>query len=412
MSTPPQERMCPHAEPDDGHTIPHDFAENPYPFFTNLRDTGSVHKVILPDGTPSWWVTRYEDIDACINDHVRFSSEVTHAVNRPEVQNSQALIRKDETLRYTMINRDPPDHSRMRKLVVRAFSANRIDSLRPRIQELAAELLDRMEERGEAELIEDYAFPLPIGVICELLGVPREDISYYGALVTKLVGAARPGDGLSAIAELKDFIAQKMADKRKAPADDVFSAMVQAADEGVLSEPELPAMGLQLLTAGHETSIYMISGGMFRLLQHPDQLAAVQADPDLARAAVDELLRFDPPPVPGVFRHATEDVTVDGTVIPKGSLVILCLASANRDTTKFECPERLDVTRAENPHMAFGGGVHYCLGARLARLEGEVAIGSLIRRFPKLRLAVPAEQIQHRSLNFLQRLDSLPVVLR
>ncbi len=400
---------CPHS---GVRRLPPDFADNPYRFFTELRESQSVHRVRLPDGTDSWWVTRYSDVEECLNDHRLFSSEVHHAVAPEHVQNSQALIRKDETLRYTMINRDPPDHTRMRKLVVRAFSAGRIDALRPRIQELADELLDGFASADELELIENYAFPLPVGVICELLGVPRQDINYYGALVSQLVGAANPQEGLSAIGELKDFIGKKLAEKRKHPADDVFTAMIEAADDGLLSEPELPAMALQLLTAGHETSIYLISGGTLRLLQNPQQLAAVRQNPSLLPAAVDELLRFDPPPVPGVFRHATQDVEIDGVTIPKGALVILCLASANRDEARFSAPEQLDVHRSENPHVAFGGGVHYCLGARLARLEGEIGIGSLIRRFPDLRLAVPSEDIRRKPLNFLQRLDGLPVRLR
>jgi 6-deoxyerythronolide B hydroxylase len=401
---------CPHL--GGARNLPPGFSNDPYTFFEELRAGGSVHQIRLPDGTLSWWITRYDDIDAALNDWETFSSQVHKAVEDENIQNSQALIRKDEMLRYTMINRDPPDHSRMRKLVVRAFSAARIDGLRPRIQELADELLDNLAKRSSVDLVEDYAFPLPIGVICELLGVPREDIPYYGSLVTKLVGAQTPQDGKDAIAALKDFIVEKLAAKRTHPGDDVFTAMVNAADEGMLSEPELPAMGLQLLTAGHETSIYMISGGALRLLENPEQLAKVRENPELVPAAVDELLRFDPPPVPGIFRYVTKDVTVDGTTIPEGSLVILCLAAANRDTEKFSCPEQLDVTREDNPHMAFGGGVHYCLGARLARLEGTVAIGTLVRRFPNLELAVPPEEIRHRPLNFLQRLESLPVKLR
>ncbi len=403
-------QQCPHL--GGARNIPPGFADDPYPFFEDLRAEGSVHQVRLPDGTLSWWITRYEDIEAALSDWETFSSQVHNAVQDEEIQNSQALIRKDEMLKHTMINRDPPDHSRMRKLVVRAFSANRIDGLRPRIQELADQLLDDLAKRPSVDLVEDYAFPLPVGVICELLGVPHEDIPYYGGLVTKLTGARSPQEGKDAIESLKVFITEKLAAKRTRPGEDVFTAMVQAADAGSLSEPELPAMGLQLLTAGHETSIYMISGGMLRLLEHPEQLAKLRDDPDLVPTAVDELLRFDPPPVPGIFRHVTRDVTLDGTTIPKGSLVILNLAAGNRDTGKFSCPEKLDVTREDNPHMAFGGGVHYCLGARLARLEGEVAFGTLLRRFPNLELAVPAKQIRHRPLNFLQRLESLPVKLR
>ncbi|GGO92072.1 cytochrome P450 family protein [Wenjunlia tyrosinilytica] len=393
--------------------VPPDFGNNPHPFLASLRELGAAVPVVLPDGTPSWWITRYDAVDAALNDHARFSNEVHHAVGREEIKNSQALIRKDPMLRLVMINRDPPDHTRMRKLVVQAFNARAVDNLRPRLERLAESLFDGMSTEDEVELVERFAFPFPVGVICELLGIPHEDSNHFGGLVTQLVGAGKPEDALSAIRQLKDFMAAKLEEKRAAPGDDVLSGLVEAADEhNLLSEDELPAHALQLLTAGHETSIYLISGGMFRLLQHPDQLAALKKDPGLLAGAIDELLRFDPPPIPGVFRYATEDVEVDGVTVPKGSLVILCLASANRDSTKFEDPDRLDILRRQNPHLAFGNGIHYCLGARLARLEGTIALGGLLRRFPDIGLAVPPEEIRWRPLHFLQRLDRLPVRLR
>jgi cytochrome P450 len=368
---------------------------------------------LLPDGTASWWITRYDEVAACLDDHERFSSQVHKAVESAAIQNSQALIRKDPTLRYTMINRDPPDHTRMRKLVVRAFSARRVDALRPRIQERAARLLDQLAEQEDpVDLIRNYAFPLPVGVICDLLGVPEGDSAYFGALINRLIGAAGGQQALDSIGALKDFMASKLEDKRVHPADDVLTGMVEAADEeGQLSKEELPAMALQLLTAGHETSIYLISGGTLRLLQNPGQLEMLRQDPSLLLSAIDELLRFDPPPVPGVFRYATEDVDIGGTTIPKGSLVILSVAAANRDPQRFPEPDRLDVTRQEIEHMAFGGGIHYCLGARLARLEGEIAIGSLLSRFPGLRLAIPFEDVRWKPLNFLRGLTELPVSL-
>lgn len=391
-----------------------EFSQDPHPFLGSLRDAGPVHRVLLPDGTESWWVTRYGEVATCIDDHERFSSEVHRAVESSKIQNSQALIRKDPTLRYTMINRDPPDHTRMRKLVVRAFSARRVDALRPRIEERAERLLDELARHEEAvDLVRNYAFPLPVGVICDLLGVPESDSQYFGRLISRLIGAAGGQQALESIGALKDFMADKLDDKRAHPADDVLTGMVEAADEeGLLSREELPAMALQLLTAGHETSIYLISGGTLRLLQHPDQLAALRQDPSLLPDAIDELLRFDPPPVPGVFRYATQDVNVGGTVIPQGALVILSLAAANRDPARFGEPDKLDITRPDIEHMAFGRGIHYCLGARLARLEGEIAIGSLLRRFPGIRLAIPSEDVRWKPLNFLRGLTELPVLVR
>jgi cytochrome P450 len=396
----------------DALRVPPDFGDDPYPFLAMLREAGPVHRVLLPDGTTSWWITRYDAVNAALNDHKRFSNQVHHAVASTEIQNSQALIRKDDILRLVMINRDPPDHTRMRKLVTRAFSASRIEALRPGIQALADELLDQMAPHDRVDLVDRYAFPLPVGVICLLLGIPREDSAYFGGLVSQLVAAGTPQEALSAIHDLKEFMVAKLNEKRAQPGDDVLTTLVKAADEdGLLSQDELPAMALQLLTAGHETSIYLISGGTFRLLQHPDQLAAVKRDPSLLPNAVDELLRFDPPPVPGVFRHATEDIEIDGRTIPQDALVILCLASANRDTGHFQGPDMLDVQRQNNAHLAFGNGIHYCLGARLAKVEGVIGIGSLFRRFPNLRLAVPAEEVRRKPLHFLQRFAELPVLL-
>lgn len=392
--------------------VPPDFSDNPHPFISKLRDAGAVHQVILPDGTPSWWITRYDAVEAVLGDHELFSNEVHHAVASSKIQNSQALIRKDPMLQLVMINRDPPDHTRMRKLVVGAFNARNIDALRPRLEALAEELMDAIDSDEPVELVESFAFPFPVGFICELLGIPRSDIGYFGGLVTKLVGAPGPDVALSAIHDLKEFMIAKLADKRANPADDVLSNLVRAADEdGLLSHDELPAHALQVLTAGHETSIYLISAGLFHLLTHPDQLELIRRDPSLLPQAIDELLRYDPPPIPGVFRYATRDTEIEGTVIPKGSLVIVCLAAANRDASRFTDPHSLNVLRQSNPHVAFGGGIHYCLGARLARIEGIIAIGGLLRKFPEIRLAVPAEQIRHRPLNFLQRLDELPVLL-
>jgi cytochrome P450 len=390
-----------------------EFGQDPHSFLGSLRAAGPVHRVLLPDGTESWWVTRHEEVAACIADHQRFSSQVHRAVESAKIQNSQALIRKDPTLRFTMINRDPPDHTRMRKLVVQAFSARRVDALRPRIEARAQRLLEALAGREDAvDLVKNYAFPLPVGIICDLLGVPESDSQYFGGLINRLIGAAGGQQALESIAALKQFMTDKLDDKRAHPADDVLTGMVQAAAEsGLLSREELPAMALQLLTAGHETSIYLISGGILRLLQHPDQLEMLRQDPSLLPNAIDELLRFDPPPVPGVFRYATEDVNVSGTTIPKGSLVILSLAAANRDPDHCPSPDKLDVVRQHIEHMAFGGGIHYCLGARLARLEGEIAIGSLLSHFPRLRLAIPFADVRWKPLNFLRGLTELPVRL-
>jgi 6-deoxyerythronolide B hydroxylase len=393
------------------HQIGPDFGQHPYAFIGSLRDAGPVHRVLLKDGTESWWVTRFAEVRKCLNDHERLSSQVHHAVASKQIQNSQALIRKDDLLHLVMINRDPPDHTRMRNLVQEAFSARSVEKLRPRIEEIVEGLLDQWVSGDRVELVQEYAFPLAVGVICEILGIAYAESARLGSLVTKMVGALRPEEALSAIGDLKQFMAEQVSQKRRHPTDDVLSQLIRAQADGLLTEAELVAMALQLLSAGHETSIFLISGGVFNLLCYPEQVAEVKRDASLLPRAVDEMLRFEPPPVPGVFRHATEDIEIAGNVIPKGSLVILCLAAANREGQRFSCPDTFDVSRNDPAHLSFGAGIHYCLGARLGRLEGVAAIGALLRRFPDLTLAIPSEEVRRRPLNFLQRLSEVPVVL-
>jgi cytochrome P450 len=395
------------------HTLGPEFGQDPYPFLNALRDAGPVHRVRLPDGKESWWVTGYDEVDTCLDDHEVFSSQVHRALANDSIENSQALIRKDELLKHTMINQDPPDHTRMRKLVVRAFGAGNVEALRPRIERIADDLLDRMEAGpDEVDLVPEYAFPVPVGVICELLGIRYEDSSRLGSLVTNMIGAGSGEQAMEAMQGMKRFMLEKIEEKRSRRGDDVLTSLIDATDECTLSPPELPAMAMQILSAGHESSIFLISSGTFNLLREPEQLVAVRDNPELLPRAVEEIVRYEPPPVPGVFRYVTKDVDVGGTLIPEGSLAILSLAAANRDGRRIAEPDKFDTGREENPHLSFGGGVHYCLGARLARVEGEIAIGRLIRRFPAMRLAIPPEEVTRRPLNFLQRLNRLPVRLR
>lgn len=394
------------------HRVGPDFGQDPYPFLADLARQGPVHRVQLPDGSDSWWVTDRDAVRAALGDHARFSSQVHNAVRSKNIENSQALIRKDSLLRLVMINRDPPDHTRMRKLVVRAFGAPRVEALRPRLQEIADGLLDRLEGEDVVELVSQYAFPMPVAVICELLGIPLSASERLGKFVSSMVGAASPDEARAAIGGLKEFIAEVVAEKRANPGDDVLSELARAQNEGLLTPDELPAMALQILSAGHESSIFVISTGLLHLLTNPEALARARADDEALTAAVHEILRFEPPPVPGVFRHATTDVQIGGHTIPEGSLVVLSLAAANRDPVAFPDPHRFDIDRGENDHLSFGAGIHTCLGARLAVVEATIAIGTIIRRFPDLRLAVEPEAIRRRPLNFLQRLNDLPVRLR
>ncbi len=293
-----------------------------------------------------------------------------------------------------MLVADPPDHTRLRTLVQKAFTPRMVERLRPRIETLVEEALNAAGERGGMDLVADLAYPLPVTVIAELLGVPVEDRAAFRRWSDALVGALDPvapanrrGAVLAARDALHAYLRQVIAERRADPRDDLISRLVEAEEQGDrLSGPELLAMGVLLLVAGHETTVNLISNGVNALLNHPDQLARLHREPELIEPAVEELLRYDSP-VQLTGRVALEALELGGQRVEPGQMVTLMLGAANRDPRVFADPGRLDLGRDPNPHLAFGRGIHFCLGAPLARLEGQIAIGALIRRFPGLRLA-------------------------
>ncbi|RST12710.1 cytochrome P450 [Streptomyces sp. WAC05374] len=398
-------------------TIEPTFFSDPFPTLKSLQETGPARPVRLPDGVEWWIVTRYDDVLAGMEDPRLSSAANDHMANEDGLPTTDAITSANNATRRSLVNLDPPDHTRLRRLVVRAFSAKRIDGLRPRVQQIADELLDAMAEAGdEADLMSAYASQLPIRVICELLGVPED----HEALRDK-TGAAfqvvKDDESMQGMADafawLTDYTAKLIRAKQNAPGDDLLSDLIAVHEENNdrLDDEELAAMALTLLLAGHETTVQLIGNGMNALFNHPDQLDMLLRQPELVRPAVDELLRYDGPTNPGVARYATEDVPLGGVVIPRGALVLLSVAAANRDAGRFERADELDITRDAAAHLGFGRGIHYCLGARLARLEGEIAIGSLLRRFPDIRLAVPADRVEWR-LGMVRGLVSLPVTLK
>jgi cytochrome P450 len=314
-----------------------------------------------------------------------------------------------------MLNADPPDHTRLRGLVSRAFTARRMESLRGRIQEITDDLLAAMPATGTVELIDSFAFPLPITVICELLGVPPEGNEHLREMVSGLVGNAYFPDRVhlaeAASNQLDAFMMGLLAAKRKEPGDDLLSALIAAREDEwpKLNEEELIGVTFLLVIAGHETTVNLISNGVVALLRNPDQLAILRSDPGLLPQAIDEFLRYDGPIHHATIRVAIEDTDVDGVPIPAGSLVLVQLAAANRDPDYFADPDRLDVNRPHGPHLAFGHGLHFCLGAPLALLEAEIAIGSLLRHYPSLRLAVPPSDLHWRRAMTLRALEALPL---
>jgi cytochrome P450 PksS len=391
------------------------FKADPFPFYARLRATAPVHPVPLPDGRTAWLVTRYDDVAAVLKDE-RLAKDPLNAL-LPEQHARQPWIPAfARPLTRNMLDLDPPDHTRLRGLVHKAFTPRLIEGMRGRVQALCDRLLDRAQGRGRLDLIRAYAQPVPTTVIAQMLGVPVADRHRFQRWSQALVlaGASRWGV-LLAVPHLWLFlryVRKLIRARRAAPQDDLVSALVQAEEAGrQLSEDELVAMVVLLLVAGHETTVNLIGNGTLALLQHPDQLQKLRQDPDLIGSAVEELLRFTSPVETATERYARQDVTIAGVTVPRGGLVLPAIASANRDERQFADPDRLDVTRTPNRHLAFGLGAHFCLGAALARMEGQIALATLLRRAPGLRLAVDPGELRWRPGLVLRGLTTLPVAL-
>ncbi|MFF0749293.1 cytochrome P450 [Streptomyces sp. NPDC004267] len=357
-----------------------DFTADPYPYYAKLRETGPVHEVETPDGIPAWLVVGYDEARAALADQRLSKSFDDFGLLRPQ----------DEVMGPHLLSTDPPDHARLRKLVAGEFTARRVEALRPRVQELTDELLDAMAPAGRGDLIDSLAFPLPITVICELLGVPAADRDTFRAWSNELVApTGTPSDMEAAALAFRDYLDELIEDKRcSGPGDDLLSALIagRAEDGDRLSLSELRALAYLLLIAGHETTVNLIGNTVRALLTHPAQLAALRADFGLIDAAVEEGLRYDGPVENATFRFTREPLTLGGAEIPAGAIVLVALASGARDPGRFPEPDRFDIRREPRGHLAFGHGIHFCLGAPLARLEGKTAIESLLRRFPRLEI--------------------------
>jgi cytochrome P450 PksS len=390
-----------------------EFKADPYPFYARLRAEEPIHRVMLPDGQPAWLVTRYDDVVAVLKDE-RFLKDRLKALTPEQAAQFPWIPGVFRPLMRNMLDLDPPDHTRLRGLVHKAFTPRLVEGLRPRIQELTDELLDAATGRGRIDLIRDFALPLPATVIAEILGVPARDRhKFHRWSRAVMVASLSLWHKLAAIPNVMAFLRyiRSLTRARRAnPRDDLISALVAAEEAGDrLSEEELLAMVFLLLVAGHETTVNLIGNGTLALLRHPDQKERLLDDPSLIKSAVEEFLRYDSPVEMATERAAREDVTIGGATIPRGEMVFVVIASANRDERQFERPDELDLAREPNRHLAFGLGVHYCLGAPLARLEGQIAIATLLRRMPDLRLAVPPDRLRWRRGLVLRGLEELPV---
>ncbi|MGX5558451.1 cytochrome P450 family protein [Bacillus cereus] len=392
---------------------------NPIMFYKNLiKQQERFFQIDNFYGMGGTWVAlHYDDVITILKDS-RFIKDLRkftplHDKQHRILENPAASKLFDWLMNMpNMLTVDPPDHTRLRRLVSKAFTPRMIEDLRPRIQQIADELLVAVQEQGKMEIISDFAYPLPIIVISEMLGIPATDRSQFREWTKVLMNASvDPSEGAAVTTTLEKFIQYIEAllnEKRLNPDADLISELVQTKEqEDKLSNNELLSTIWLLIIAGHETTVNLISNGVLALLQHPEQMNLLRENPSLIPSAVDELLRYSGP-VMFISRLASEDMTIHGKTIRKGDLVLLSLTAANIDPQKFTYPEILNISREENNHLAFGAGIHHCLGAPLARLEGQIALGTLLQRLPNLRLAIKPDQLNYNHSK-IRSLVNLPV---
>ena len=385
------------AEPVFNPLLP-EFHANPYPFYHALREKDPVHQSPLG----FWVLTRYDDVVTSLRDS-RYGRDgfapLIEAVYGPETA--------EGNLPRSMLMRDPPDHTRLRSLVNKAFTPRVIEGMRARIQMIVERLLDKVQDARSMDVIDDLAYPLPVTVICEMLGVPLDDheaIRGWSSDIARSLDAigllADPeivARGVAARRNLTDYFRRLLPERRKHPQADLLSLLIAVEEQGdKLNEGELLAMCLLLFIAGHETTVNLIGNGTLALLEHPDQMAKLRDDPVLIASAIEELLRYDSP-VQWTARITNSDVEIGDRTVPSGSMVIAVIGAANRDPRHFQDPDRLDIVRADNRHVSFGFGIHFCLGAPLARVEGQIALGMLLRRMPDLALQAGATTDRRKS---------------
>jgi cytochrome P450 len=394
--------------------LPDDYVQNPHEAHDMLRAEGPVQEVHLPRGLKVWLVTRYEEAKVALTDP-RISKNIlagSHVFERHSPENADRRM-FDQALTVHMLNMDPPDHTRLRKFVTKAFTARRIEQLRPRVEEIAAELIAKMADGAEVDLLEDFAFPLPITVICELLGIPIDNRDEFREWSNTLLSYGTQEQIAHAGGAMAQFLFEHVERIAAAePTDDFFSALVHADDSGDrLDRNELVSMAFLLLVAGHETTVNLIGNAVLALLRNPEQLQILKDRPELIAASAEEFLRLEGPVNIATFRYTTEPVELGSVTIPAEELVMVSLIAANRDPERYADADQLDVTRDARGHVAFGHGIHFCLGAPLARLEFDVALTALLKRFPGIELAAEPETLAWRDSTLIRGLLTLPVRL-
>lgn len=387
---------------------------NPHPILAQMRKEAPLYKLNRTEmGHIPWLLTRYED---CINltKDDRFTKSLLRRPNADLTDPNDMSMQAAATINRHMLTVDPPDHTRLRNLVHRAFTPRMIREMGGRIQQIADDLIDKMQGKSQIDLIADFTVPLPITVIAELLGVPASDHGKFREWTqTIIVDGTRgvAGDRVAGAAlEFIMYFHQLFDERRADPREDLISGLLQVEEAGdKLSSEELISMVFLLLAAGHETTVNLLANGTVDLLQHPDQLQLLRNNPALIDSAVEEMLRFNGPVGATTMRWALQDVEIHGQIIPAGDMVLASLLGADRDPAVFANPDVFDITRDPNPHMAFGHGIHYCLGAPLARMEGVIAFNTLLKRLPNLSLAVDVNALEWNDTILLHSMKALPV---
>jgi cytochrome P450 PksS len=388
------------------------FKANPFPLVASLRASQPVFRTALPDKTPVWLLTRYEDVATLLKDE-RFVKDKRQAMTTEQLRKMPWIPPMFRPLERNMLDLDPPDHTRLRNLVHKAFTPSLVARMHDRIQALADELLTQVIHKGECDLIRDYALPLPMIIITEILGVPSRDRNKFHKWSKAVVSLSSPSPTLRVIPNVWLFLRylrRFFETRRRDPQNDLATALITAEEAGdKLSRDELLAMVFLLLIAGHETTVNLIGNGMLALFEHPEAMNRLRDDPLIIKLAVEELLRYTSPVLMSTERYARVDVTIHGVTIPRGEMTLGVIGSANRDEAVFDNPDELDITREPNRHLSFGQGIHFCLGAPLARLEAEIAINTLFRRIPDVSLSVAPDSLRWRPSMILRGLESLPI---
>ena len=393
---------------------------DPYPRYGELRRSTPVSRAFSKQllGGTGYMLTRHEHVLLLHND-VRFSSDPT-STSQGSSFLMRHLPRMFRLLMSSMVYKDDPDHARLRRLVNKAFTPRTVQQMTGEIERIVTELFDKVEQCGgeTIDLVGDVAVPLPLSVISTMLGVGDEDRNEFHVLVERFVvrlGSGSTADAMRAVPTARKLYAvlERLAEQRRAQPDDgLISALLEASEDGdSLSPDEVMAMIFLLMLAGHDTTANLIGSSAVALIEHPEQAERLRAEPALIPTAVEELLRFTTPVPCGAARTLLDDVEVGGTTMAKGSKVLGMIISANRDESVFERPDDLDLGREPNRHLTFAFGKHFCLGNQLARLEGQIAIGELVRRFPAMRLAVPRDALRYKPVQALRGFRNLPLQL-